>query len=93
LPRFSSFFTRFSLSKPSPLLLQPNESIILPANRNGNKNDGFPFFKLAEVFRRRVIKLFVEKDLLQKSFAMKLLGWKHSGFSVDNSVGIPAVRK
>ena len=46
--------------------------------------------KLAEVFRRRVIKLFVEKDLLQKSFAMKLLGWKHSGVSVDNSVGIPA---
>jgi hypothetical protein len=46
--------------------------------------------KLAEVFRRRVIKLFVEKDLLQKSFAMKLLSWKHSGFSVDNSVGISA---
>jgi len=39
--------------------------------------------KLAEVFRRRVIKLFVEKDLLQKSFAMKLISWKHSGFSVD----------
>ena len=46
--------------------------------------------KLAEVFRRRVIKLFVEKDLLQKSFAMKLISWKHSGFSVDNSISIPA---
>ena len=47
-------------------------------------------FQLTEVFRRRVIQLFVEKGLLQKSFAMKLLGWKHSGFSVDNSVQIPA---
>ena len=46
--------------------------------------------QLAEVFRRRVIKLFVEKGLLQKSFALKLLAWKHSGFSVDNSVPIPA---
>jgi hypothetical protein len=46
--------------------------------------------KLAEVFRRRMIKLFVEKGLLQKSFAMKLISWKHSGFSVDNSISIPA---
>jgi len=38
----------------------------------------------------RVVQLFVQKGLLQKSFAQKLLGWKHSGFSVDNSVGIPA---
>ena len=49
--------------------------------------------RLIEVFRRRVIQLFVEKGLLQKSFAMKLLCWKHSGFSVDNSVGIPAASK
>ena len=46
--------------------------------------------QLIEVFRRRVIKLFVETGLLQKSFPMKLLSWKHSGFSVDNSVPIPA---
>ena len=46
--------------------------------------------QLTEVFRRRVMKLFVETGLLQKSFAMKLLSWKHSGFSVDNSVRIPA---
>ena len=38
--------------------------------------------KLAEVFRRRVIKLFVEKRLLDRSFALKLLSWKHSGFSM-----------
>jgi hypothetical protein len=38
--------------------------------------------QLTEVFRNRVIKLFVQRGLLQKSFAQKLLGWKHSGFSI-----------
>ena len=46
--------------------------------------------RLTEVFRRRVIKLFVDKGLLDRSFALKILSWKHSGFSVDNSVTIPA---
>ena len=41
-----------------------------------------------EVFRRRVIWLLVEKELLAEEFAIKLLGWKHSGFSIDNSVRI-----
>jgi hypothetical protein len=45
---------------------------------------------LTEVFRRRVIKLFVDRGLLDRSFALKILSWKHSGFSVDNSVLIPA---
>ena len=49
--------------------------------------------QLTELFRRRVIQLFVQKGLLQKSFARRLLCWKHSGFSVDNSVGIPAASK
>jgi hypothetical protein len=46
--------------------------------------------KLTEVFRQRVIKYFVDKGLLESSFARNLLSWKHSGFSVDNSVKIPA---
>jgi len=51
--------------------------------------------RLTEVFRRRVIKLFVDKGLLdrhpaERYFALKILSWKHSGFSVDNSVQIPA---
>ncbi len=46
--------------------------------------------RLTEVFRRRVIKLFVDKGLLDRIFALKILSWKHSGFSVDNSVLIPA---
>jgi hypothetical protein len=45
---------------------------------------------LTEVFRQRVIKYFVDKGLLESSFARNLLSWKHSGFSVDNSVKIPA---
>ena len=49
--------------------------------------------KLTEVFRQRVIKYFVYKGLLESSFARKLLSWKHSGFSVDNSMKIPATSK
>jgi hypothetical protein len=45
---------------------------------------------LTEVFRRRVIKLFVDRGLLDRRFALKILSWKHSGFSVDASVSIPA---
>jgi len=51
--------------------------------------------KLTEVFRRRVIKLFVDRGLLCRysaacRFALKILSWQHSGFSVDNPVSIPA---
>jgi hypothetical protein len=46
---------------------------------------------LTEVFRRRVLKLFVDRGLLDPHFARKILSWKHSGFSVDNSVPIPAL--
>jgi hypothetical protein len=45
---------------------------------------------LIKVFRRRVLKLFVNRGLLDPYFARKILSWKHSGFSVDNSVPIPA---
>jgi hypothetical protein len=43
---------------------------------------------LTEVFRRRVLKLFVDRGLLDRRFALKILSWKHSGFSVDASVSI-----
>jgi hypothetical protein len=43
---------------------------------------------MVEVFRRRVVWLLVEKELLAEDFAIRLLGWKHSGFSIDNSVRI-----
>jgi hypothetical protein len=41
---------------------------------------------LTQIFRRQVIKLFVDRKLLNKEFAKQLLTWKNSGFSVDNSV-------
>jgi zona occludens toxin (predicted ATPase) len=43
---------------------------------------------MVEVFRRRVIKLLLERVLLNRDFARNLLSWKHSGFSIDNSVRI-----
>ena len=43
---------------------------------------------MTEVFRRSVIKLLVDRDLLSEDFARSLLSWKHSGFSVDNTVRI-----
>ncbi len=38
---------------------------------------------LTQLFRRRVIRYFVNKKLLNEKFASNLLSWKHSGFSVD----------
>ncbi len=42
--------------------------------------------EMTEVFRRRVIWLLMEKELLAEEFARNLLFWKNSGFSIDNSV-------
>jgi len=43
---------------------------------------------MTELFRRRVIKLLVQRKLLNDDFARNLLSWKHSGFSIDHSVRI-----
>jgi hypothetical protein len=43
---------------------------------------------MVEVFRRWVIKLLVGHGLLNEDFARNLLSWRHSGFSIDNSVRI-----
>ena len=39
---------------------------------------------LEQLFRVRVIQMLVEEELLAPEMARKLLGWKHSGFSVHN---------
>jgi len=39
---------------------------------------------LDQRFRVRVIQMLVEVELLAPELARKLLGWKHSGFSVHN---------
>jgi len=43
---------------------------------------------MVEIFRRRVIKLLVECELLTENYGRNLLSWKQSGFSIDNSVRI-----
>ncbi|MFP4705613.1 MAG: transposase [Spirochaetaceae bacterium] len=43
---------------------------------------------MTELFRRRVVKLLVGRELPNEDFARNLLSWKHSGFSIDNSVRI-----
>ena len=49
--------------------------------------------KLTGVFRQRMIKYFVDKGLLENSFARNLLFCKHSSSSVGNSVKIPTTSK
>ena len=43
---------------------------------------------MTEYFRRLILGFFLEKKLITKSFAKKLLSWKHSGFSIDASIRI-----
>ena len=38
---------------------------------------------MVEVLRRRVIKLLVERGMLNEQFTRNLLSWRHSGFSPD----------
>jgi hypothetical protein len=45
---------------------------------------------MAEVFRRRVIALFLERKLIDRSRAASMLSWHHSGFSLDGSIGLYA---
>ena len=46
--------------------------------------------RMSEYFRRVIIKFFLKKQLINASLATKLINWRHSGFSIDNAVGIPA---
>jgi transposase-like protein len=46
--------------------------------------------RMSEYFRRVVIKSFLKKELINAHLATSLINWKHSGFSVDHSIRIPA---
>jgi len=48
--------------------------------------------KMSEYFRRTVLRFFTDKKLLTEQFVRNMLSWKHSGFSIDNSVRILAER-
>jgi hypothetical protein len=43
---------------------------------------------LTEIWRRRVVALFLSKGLLNPDFAGKLLNWRHSGFSIESGTRI-----
>ena len=43
---------------------------------------------MTELFRRKGIRCFEEKKLINPVFVLNLLSWKNSGFSIDNSVRI-----
>ncbi len=46
--------------------------------------------KMSDYFRRMIISFFLEKKLINERLAKNLSTWRHSGFSVDNKVKIPA---
>ena len=46
--------------------------------------------KLSQYFRSSMVAFFLKRTLLNERLARNLLGWTHSGFSVDLSVTIPA---
>jgi len=46
--------------------------------------------RMSEYFRRVIIKFFLKKQLISAKIATSLINWRHSGFSVDNSVHLPA---
>ena len=45
---------------------------------------------MCQVFRQRVIALFLERKLIDRSRAASMLSWRHSGFSLDGSIGLYA---
>ena len=46
--------------------------------------------KMKEYLRKSVIKYFLDQKLLSPELAKNLLSWKHSGFSIDNSIRVAA---
>ena len=46
--------------------------------------------KLSEYFRASMVAFFLKRTLLNERLARNMLGWTHSGFSVDLTVKIPA---
>ena len=47
---------------------------------------------MKECFRKLVIKYFEDSKLLSSELAKNLLSWKHSEFSIDNSISINSMQ-
>jgi hypothetical protein len=52
--------------------------------------DGDTVFQVQATLRRRILPAFVGRGLLESFEAKEMLGYRHSGFSVDTSVCIAA---
>ncbi len=67
--------------------MQPGHGIILEGGFDLQGNFIFipihSLDKMTECFRRRVIRFFLDKELITESFASNLLSWKNSGYSID----------
>ena len=46
--------------------------------------------RLAQYFRASMVAFFLRRSLINERLAKSMLGWTHSGFSLDMSVKIPA---
>ena len=46
--------------------------------------------RLSQYFRPSMVAFFLKRTLLNERLAKNMLGWTHSGFSIDLSVKIPA---
>ncbi len=46
--------------------------------------------RMSEYFRRMIIKFFLKKKLISATLATNLINWRHSGFSVNHDIRIPA---
>ena len=46
--------------------------------------------ELSQYFRSSMVAFFLKRTLLNERLARNMLGWTHSGFSVDFTVKIPA---
>ena len=46
--------------------------------------------RLSQYFRSSMVAFFLKRTLLNERLARNMLGWTHSGFSIDLSVKIPA---
>jgi len=44
--------------------------------------------KLEEMFRHRVLKMLLQEGKIDEALIKKLLGWRHSGFSIHHQVRI-----
>jgi hypothetical protein len=46
--------------------------------------------RLAQLFRASTVAFYLQRSLINERLARSMLGWTHSGFSLDMSVKIPA---